>query len=40
MLLAVTLLGMTFSGRELAIVAAVVLVVVVVVFIAWSRRRR
>lgn len=40
MLLAVTLLGMKISGRELAIVAAIVLVVAVIAYVVWSRRRR
>jgi hypothetical protein len=40
MLLAVTLLGMRISGRELAVFAAIVLVVAVIGFVVWSRRRR
>jgi hypothetical protein len=39
-LLAVTLLGVTVSGRELAIVAVVFVVVAAVAFFLWTRRRR
>jgi hypothetical protein len=39
MLLAMTLFGVTFSGREALIIGAVIVVVLVAVWWIWSRRR-
>ncbi len=39
MLLAVTLLGFRFSGREAAIVGVVIVAVLLAAWWAWQRRR-